>query len=88
MATGFKTGGRQKGTPNKTTVEIREALKIILSKELDSLPEILSSMKPVDRINAIVRLMPYIMPRPTTNYDVSLFEDAFPSININPIQWV
>lgn len=26
MAHGFKTGGRQKGTPNKTTLAVKEAL--------------------------------------------------------------
>lgn len=33
MAKGQKTGGRQKGTPNKATVEIKEAARAFLADE-------------------------------------------------------
>jgi hypothetical protein len=32
MATGTKTGGRQKGTPNKTTGEVKEMILTALSR--------------------------------------------------------
>ena len=36
MAQGIKTGGRQKGTPNKLTSEIKEKLAAIISEATDN----------------------------------------------------
>ena len=37
---GTKTGGRQAGTPNKVTSELRDALKAIVANELDTLSDL------------------------------------------------
>lgn len=37
MAKGFKTGGRAKGTPNKTTGRIREAFQMLIEGEIEEL---------------------------------------------------
>jgi hypothetical protein len=37
MAKGRKTGGRQKGTPNKVTAEMREAFRQLIEGEVDEL---------------------------------------------------
>tara|TARA_S200000501_G_C20543259_1_gene621085 strand:- start:38 stop:172 length:135 start_codon:yes stop_codon:yes gene_type:complete len=34
---GLKTGGRQKGTPNKITSEIRDKIQVLISGTIDSL---------------------------------------------------
>lgn len=60
---GKKTGGRAAGTPNRITRELRESLKAVLSSELDRLPETLSSLPPKDRLEIVVRLMPFAMPK-------------------------
>lgn len=39
MALGVKTGGRQKGTPNKATAEIRDAFSDLLSYSKDHMIE-------------------------------------------------
>ncbi|AIJ36658.1 hypothetical protein FPG101_00885 [Flavobacterium psychrophilum FPG101] len=63
MATGTKTGGRTKGTPNRTTAETKELLQTIVSKELDKLGAMLEQLEPNERINAIAKLLPYILPK-------------------------
>jgi hypothetical protein len=63
MAKGSKTGGRTKGTPNKSTKELRESLKSILQQEIEQIPELLSQIEdPEKRLMLTVRLMPYVMP--------------------------
>ncbi|MBC7523464.1 MAG: hypothetical protein H7239_03390 [Flavobacterium sp.] len=63
MAKGIKTGGRSKGTPNRTTAETKQLLQSIVSKELDNLGAMLEQLEPNDRINAIAKLLPYILPK-------------------------
>jgi len=63
MATGTKTGGRAKGTPNRTTAETKELLQTIVSKELNKLGVILEQLEPIERVNAISKLLPYILPK-------------------------
>ena len=60
-----KTGGRAKGTPNRTTAETKELLQAIISKELDKLGGMLEQLEPNERINAISKLLPYILPKQT-----------------------
>jgi hypothetical protein len=63
MAKGIKTGGRQAGTPNKLTKEIRAILKDFLYNELELLPDHLDSLEPKERIEIIIKLLPYILPK-------------------------
>lgn len=58
-----KTGGRAKGTPNRTTAETKELLQSIVSNELDKMGALLEQLEPNERINAISKLLPYIIPR-------------------------
>ena len=58
-----KTGGRKPGTPNRKTSEIRETLHSIMDEEIQHLPELLKALEPAKRIEAVIRLMPYVMPR-------------------------
>ena len=63
MAKGIKTGGRTKGTPNKLTSEIKETLKDVLSNEIENLPHRLSELDVKDRLDVLVKLIPYILPK-------------------------
>jgi hypothetical protein len=67
--TGKKYGGREAGTPNKTTKETREALKKIIDDELEYLPELLKSMKPYQRADVLTKLIQYILPKPENTLD-------------------
>jgi hypothetical protein len=61
--TGKKHGGREKGTPNKLTKELRNVLKDIIYNELESLDEKLEELEPKERIELIIKLLPYTLPK-------------------------
>lgn len=77
---GRKTGGRQAGTPNRITRELRETLKGVIALELDRVQDSLASLTPKERLDVLIRLMPYAMPRVDTingKYDLSWSDDTF-----------
>lgn len=59
----IKTGGRKSGTPNKTTTETKVVLQKVLSTEIDKLGALLKELEPIERVNAIAKLLPYILPK-------------------------
>ena len=61
MATRIKTGGRTKGTVNKTTAETKELIQKIVSNELDKITDLLEKLEPKERIDAVIKLLPYIV---------------------------
>lgn len=67
-----KTGGRKKGTPNKTTQVIRIALSTIVESEIHKLPVYMAEItKPELKIELLVKLLPFILPKPESNkYEV------------------
>jgi dsRNA-specific ribonuclease len=78
--TGNKYGGREKGTPNKLTKEIRKILKDLIHKELEKIEENLYTLDPKQRIELLIKLMPYVLPKvETINESDSESE---------PIQWI
>ena len=66
MARGFKTGGREIGTPNKTTSELRKTLKHIVDDELQILQDNINELQPKERIDLLIKLLPYEMPKVQT----------------------
>jgi hypothetical protein len=64
--TGNKYGGRQKGTPNRMTKELRTLLKDILYQELEQVRERLELLEPKERIEILIKLMPYVLPKTTS----------------------
>jgi hypothetical protein len=61
--TGKKFGGRKKGTPNKLTKELRVLLKDIIFNELCFLEERMEPLEPKERIELIIKLIPYVLPK-------------------------
>jgi hypothetical protein len=75
--TGKKYGGRESGTPNKLTKELRAALKNILHQEIELLPEHFNKLEPRDRLELLVKLLPFTLPKiEAVNYQEN-----------EPIQW-
>jgi len=58
-----KTGGRKIGTPNKTTKETRAILKDIVCNEIQKIPELIQRLTDKERIEVIIKILPYIMPK-------------------------
>ncbi len=63
MAKGTKTGGRQKGTPNKVTKDLRLLLKDLVTNEIAKAEENLAMAEPKERLDFLLKLLPYILPR-------------------------
>jgi hypothetical protein len=58
-----KHGGRKKGTPNKITKEIRAVLKNYVAEELTNLPSIVDSLEQEKRLEILLKLLPYVLPK-------------------------
>ena len=66
-----KTGGREKGTPNKVTKEIRRWIFEMVQDNIETLENDLKDLEPKERWAIIERLLPYIVTRrqPMTYYE-------------------
>jgi hypothetical protein len=60
---GKKTGGRVAGTPNRITIELRKTLKTVIASELELLPGTLEQLPPKERLELLVKLLPFCMPK-------------------------
>ena len=58
-----KIGGREKGTPNKLSKEFRLLIKSILFNELERVPEYLDSLDPKERLDIIIKLLNFAIPK-------------------------
>jgi hypothetical protein len=63
---GKKTGGRTSGTPNKVTSELRKTLKGIIAAELDALPQTLVDLPARERLDLVIKLLPFCLPKVNT----------------------
>ena len=61
--TGKKYGGREKGTPNRMTKELRSVLKDVLFEELGEIKEKLDMLEPKERLELVIKLIPYVLPK-------------------------
>ena len=55
--------GRPKGTPNKVSRDLREALAVVIDAELEKLPELFNGLSNRERAQLLVKLLPYVMPK-------------------------
>ena len=64
--TGIKYGGRQKGTPNRMTKELRSILKDMMYQEIEIIQDHLDQLSPKERIEILIKLMPFVLPKTTS----------------------
>ena len=62
----IKTGGRVRGTPNKTTTEVREWLAYLIDKNRLQMERDIKALEPKDRLLILERFMQYTIPRMQT----------------------
>lgn len=67
--------GRPKGAVNKSTKETKEILQKIVSNQLDKIDDLLEKLEPKEKIDAIIKLLPYVVPKQS---EVSLIENEPP----------
>lgn len=70
-----KTGGRKIGTPNKTTAETKEFIHKVINNELTWIEDLILELTPKERIDAVIKLLPYIIPKTS---EVSIIEPESP----------
>jgi actin-like ATPase involved in cell morphogenesis len=71
-----KTGGRKPGTTNRSTKEIREHIANIVSENIDTLNEDLQQLKPEQRIDVIIKLLPWAAPKISSIDESSLKQEG------------
>jgi hypothetical protein len=55
--------GRKPGIPNKMTKELRKILKVLVESELKKLPKRMIFLKKKERIELLIKLLPYVLPK-------------------------
>ncbi len=82
---GMKLGGRTKGTPNKTTQKIKDAYSKLLKDNLETLQDDLSKLEPKDRLNFMLNLSEYILPKLARIEAEHEIKDTSVILNIIPV---
>lgn len=86
-----KTGnpnGRPKGTPNKTTTELKQWINILISNNIQQLTKDLKKMEPAERWRIVEKLMAYVIPKQqavTAEIDLNNLTDDQINMIINQI---
>ena len=68
---GQKTGGRKKGTPNKTPAEVKEVLLGLFTDNIKQLKKDVSELTARDRLQFFAKVLPYIVPREVERLEVA-----------------
>ena len=58
-----KTGGRQKGSPNKVTIDTRKFIDNLIEKNLPKMEQDLGKIEPRERLSILEKLLQYTIPR-------------------------
>ena len=68
---GQKTGGRKKGTPNKTPAEVKETLLEIFTANAEQLKQDISELTARDRLLFFTKILPFIATKEVERVEVS-----------------
>lgn len=60
---GEKTGGREKGTPNKITAQLREMISDFLTENFETVQQDFKELKPFERAKVYSDLLQYGLPK-------------------------
>ena len=86
--TGIKYGGRQKGTPNKTTKALREAYSDLLENNMSRVQELFDKVaekNPQKALELLLKLSEFALPKLRAIEVNNESEDKQTSLNINII---
>lgn len=61
-----KTGGRTKGTPNKSTEDFRNFVKELLSDNMDKIKTDIEKIEPEKRLMFFEKILSYVLPKMAT----------------------
>ena len=74
--------GRPAGTPNKITGEVKEILKDIVSQELEGLPARLEALDDKSRVEALLKMLSLIVPKPQQENEQQMERPIFTGIDL------
>jgi len=57
-----KFGGRQKGTPNKTTNEVRQSITCFIQNNIETMQKSFDLLEPKEKLYFMEKLFKYIVP--------------------------
>lgn len=57
--------GRPKGAMNKTTANTKAIIQKVVTQELAGLTELMAGLKPKERAEILVKLLPFVIPKQT-----------------------
>lgn len=83
-----KAGGRQKGTPNKTTQDLRTWIHDLLDNNREQITRDLKKLEPHQRIAIYEKLLTYVIPKQqsvSAQIDLNNLTDAQLEIIINEL---
>lgn len=60
-----RLGGRAKGTPNKTTSDLREWINDLINANRERIEADITSLAPLDRLRVLEKFVGYVLPKPT-----------------------
>lgn len=63
MAIGRKTGGRQKGTPNKATGTQRDFIRGVIDEMQPNIMRDIKMLDPKDRLGIYLKLTEFVLPK-------------------------
>lgn len=76
-----KTGGRKKGSINKTTAAIKEKLTTLVNDLYPVVLEDLEKLEPEERVSAFIKLLPYVVTKATQKIELT-GEEGSPIIKL------
>lgn len=70
-----KTGGRQKGTPNKTTAQLKKVIADFVSEKFESIERTYGELEEKEQLDFLVKLLPFVIQKKSEK-TISLDEDT------------
>lgn len=58
-----KTGGRQSGSTNKASTDIKSKIAALIDNQFDVIQADLETLEPKDRVAAYLKFMDYVLPK-------------------------
>lgn len=59
---GQKTGGRQKGSLNRSTLQVRNYFLELINSNIETIQDDLNTLEPLQRIKIIIELSKFVLP--------------------------
>ena len=83
--TRIKTGGRKANKPNKVSAQSKEVLQNLVSSEVLKIPDLLDKLKPKDRLEIIIKLIGFVVPKQTKIELETDLPDRFTPVVVNMV---